>query len=376
MKTGILTVAALLLALCSFSWAQKLLIDTSTAEGKTLSEITRQSDASRKRTMLEEFIKTYPNSSQAAWVYGQLQSIYLQEQQYDKVLETGEKALAGGAGDVDLAYNNLKAVEGKNDPDGVAKWSAETSRLARKVEQSTQPSDDDAKARIDYAKQVDTYSEYSIYAMVLKTTDPAKIVALVEPLEQRNPKSEYLSKSYGMYLNALRQTGQNDKAGAAAETEADRNPNNEDALLIAADYNMQRQNQDKALAYAAKLSEVMQAKTKPAELSDADWEKKKSTLLGAGYWMQGIVYSGQKKYSHADKALREALPLIKGDSQMLGVGLFHLGVADYELGKSTKKRALLQDALKFSQQSAAIKGPLQAQAQANVKAMGRQVGRR
>ncbi len=92
--------------------------------------------------------------------------------------------------------------------------------------------------------------------------------------------------------------------------------------------------------------------------------------------MQGIVYSGQKKYSHADKVLRQALPLIKGDNQMLGVGLFHLGVADYELGKSTKKRALLQDALKFSQQSAAIKGPLQAQAQANVKAMGRQVGRR
>jgi tetratricopeptide (TPR) repeat protein len=185
-----------------------------------------------------------------------------------------------------------------------------------------------------------------------------------------------LSKSYGLYWNALRKTGQDDKAGAAAEKEADRDPNNEDVLLIAADYNMQRQNQDKALAYATKLSEVMQAKTKPAELGDADWEKKKETLLGASYWIQGVVYSGQKNYAQADKTLREALPLIKGDSQMLGVGLFHLGVADYELGKSTKKRALLRDALKFSQQSAAIKSPLQAQALANVKAISRQVGGR
>jgi hypothetical protein len=375
MKSLILT-AALLAGLCSSSWGQKLLIDTSTAEGKTLADIAQQQDAARKQTMLEEFIKTYPKSSQAGWVYGQLQSIYLQQQQYDKVLETGEKALAGGDDNVDLAYNNLKAAEAKNDPDSVAKWSAETSRLARKVEQSTQPTDGDAKARIDYAKQVDTYSEYSTYATVLKTTDPAKIIAVVEPLEQRNPKSEYLSKSYGMYLNALRKTGQNDKAGAAAEKEAERDPNNEDVLLIAADYNMQRQNQDRALAYATKLSEVMQAKTKPAELSDADWEKKKETLLGASYWIQGVVYSGQKNYSQANKTLREALPLIKGDSQMLGVGLFHLGVADYELGKSTKKRALLLDALKFSQQSAAIKSPLQAQAQANVKAISRQVGRR
>ncbi len=375
MKNLILTVA-LLAGLCSSSWGQKLLIDASTAEGKALSEITEQQDAARKQTMLEAFLTTYPKSSQAGWVYGQLQSIYLQGKQYDKVLEAGEKALAGGADSVDLAYNNLKAAEAMNDPDSVAKWSAETSRLARKVEQSTQPLDDDTKARIDYAKQMDTYSEYSIYATMLKTTDPAKIIALVEPLEQRNPKSEYLSKSYGMYLNALRKTGQDDKAGAAAEKEADRDPNNEDVLLIAADYNMQRQNQDKALAYATKLSEVMQAKTKPAELGDADWEKKKETLLGASYWIQGVVYSGQKNYAQADKTLREALPLIKGDSQMLGVGLFHLGVADYELGKSTKKRALLRDALKFSQQSAAIKSPLQAQALANVKAISRQVGGR
>ena len=277
MKNLILTVA-LLAGLCSSSWGQKLLIDASTAEGKALSEITEQQDAAHKQTMLEAFLTTYPKSSQAGWVYGQLQSIYLQEKQYDKVLEAGEKALTGGADSVDLAYNNLKAAEAMNDPDSIAKWSAETSRLARKVEQSTQPLDDDAKARIDYAKQMDTYSEYSIYATVLKTTDPAKIIALVEPLEQRNPKSEYLSKSYGMYLNALRKTGQDDKAGAAAEKEADRDPNNEDVLLIAADYNMQRQNQDKALAYATKLSEVMQAKTKPAELGDADWEKKKETL--------------------------------------------------------------------------------------------------
>jgi hypothetical protein len=106
----------------------------------------------------------------------------------------------------------------------------------------------------------------------------------------------------------------------------------------------------------------VQSKPKPEEISDADWQKKKTTLLGLAYWMQGLSYNGNKQFSQAAKALRQSLPLVKGDNQLEPVVLFQLGVADFQLGKASKNRAMMQDALKFSKQSAAVKSPVQTDA--------------
>jgi hypothetical protein len=104
----------------------------------------------------------------------------------------------------------------------------------------------------------------------------------------------------------------------------------------------------------------VQSKPKPEEISDADWQKKKTTLLGLAYWMQGLSYNGNKQFSQADKALRQALPLVKGDNQLELVVLFQLGVADFQLGKASKNRAMMWDT--FSKQSAAVKSPVQTDA--------------
>jgi tetratricopeptide (TPR) repeat protein len=89
--------------------------------------------------------------------------------------------------------------------------------------------------------------------------------------------------------------------------------------------------------------------------------------------MAGITYSGQGKYAEADKSLRAALPNLK-EQQVRAIGLFHLGLADYQLGKASKNRAQIQDALKYSEQSAAIQSPLQPQAQKNVRAIRGELG--
>jgi tetratricopeptide (TPR) repeat protein len=362
--------AALMLALSWTGMGQAF--DPSTPDGAMVASIQKEQDAAKKQAMLEEFVKTYPDSKTAGWAWGQLQASYLQAQQYDKALEAGQKSLASDADQVDVAYNNLKAAEGKNDPDAVMKWSAETSKLARKEVASPKPGE--GKDQIDYAKQVDTYTEYSIYATELKTADGAKVVALVESLEARNPDSPYLSKAYGRYLAALQQQGQNDKAGAAAEKEAQRDPSNEDVLAFLADYDRQKKDYDKSLSYSTKLVQLMQSKAKPEEIADADWQKKKLRLLAFGLWIEGVSYSGKNQYAEADKALRAGLPLIKGEDQSQGRVLFQLGFADFQLGKTTKNRAMMQDALKFSQQSAAMKSPDQQNAANNAKAISAALG--
>ena len=344
-------------------------VDAGSPEGQMLGAISKEADLAHKQAMMEEFVKTYPTSSQAGWAWEQLQSAYLQAQQYDRAVEAGEKALAANADNPVLAYNNLKASEGKNDPDGVIKWSGETSRLARKtIDSAGKSGGADAKGRAEYAQQLDSYSEYSIYALALKTTDPQKVIALSQSLEQRNPKSPYMGKLAGIYLNALRQAGQNDQVGPVSEKLLETDPNSPDALFAAADYNMQHQNMDKCLEYSSKLVQVMQQTPKPDGVSDADWQKRKNTMLGAGLWMQGLGYNSRRDFKQANTTLRQSLPLLQDNKQLLGLSLFALGLADHSLGKAGN-RAMMQDALKYFQQSAALTSPVQAQAQANVKAM-------
>jgi tetratricopeptide (TPR) repeat protein len=369
MKSVVLT-AALLMALSYGSRAQAF--DPSTPDGAALASIQKESDPAKKQELLQDFVQKYPDSKNAGWAWAQLQAGYLQAQQYDKALEAGEKSLAADPDEVEVAYNNLKAAEGKNDPDGVIKWSAETSKLARKEVASPKPGQ--GKEQIDYAKQVDTYSEYAIFAASLKTNDPPKIVALVDSLEQRAPESPYLSKSYGRYLAALQQQGQGDKAGAAAEKEAQRDPSNEDVLAFLADYDRQKKDFDKSLNYSTKLAGLMQSKPKPEETSDADWQKKKLRLTAFALWIEGVSYNGKNQFADADKALRQGLPLIKGEDQSQPRVLFQLGFADFQLGKATKNRAMMQDALKFSQASAAMKSPDQQNAQNNAKAISAALG--
>ncbi len=281
-----------------------------------------------------------------------------------------------GTDAVKQAYDNLKAAEAKKDAAGVKQWAAETSKLAREAVKSAKD-DVDGRATAEYAKQVDTYTEYSLFSTAVQSQNPADTVALVDQLREQNPKSPYVAQAIGPYLRAMQQSGPGEKAGAEAEKLAADYPDSEDALLVACDYNQGKQRQQKVLDYAGKLVALMQGKAKPEGMSDEDWTKRKNTTLGLGYWYLGLAQISENQLEAADKSLRAAVPLLPPGSSVLGMGLFNLGLADYKMAKAgtgKPNRALLQDALKYSTQSAAIKSPLQQQAAANVKAIKGELG--
>jgi tetratricopeptide (TPR) repeat protein len=141
-------------------------------------------------------------------------------------------------------------------------------------------------------------------------------------------------------------------------------------LLFAADHYLNQKQYDKTIEYAEKLVSVIEAKPKPEGVSDADWEKRKQTLLGRGHWMAGIAYSAQNKHAQTDKSLRAALPYIKDDTQLLAPALFYLGLSNFRLGDAGKGDTnRILEALRFNQQCAAIKSPFQARAQQNITAI-------
>jgi hypothetical protein len=276
------------------------------------------------------------------------------------------------ADDLETVYQSLREAEGKKDAAQVKKLAADTCALARKEEAAPAPSSDAEKEawkqRVDYAKDAELFSEYALYSVAIQS-QPAAMVDLIGALEQQNPKSKYLSDAYGSYIYALSQSGGSAKIPAVAEKALANFPANEDLLLVMANSTFSKKQNDRALGYADRLVAVLGKKPKPDGVSAADWERKKTAGLGRGYWIAGVVRESKNQHVDADRDLRASLPLIKGDQMMTSYALFNLGLANYQLGTMTLNKSKVLEGAKFSEQCAAIDGPLHEQAYRNALLM-------
>jgi tetratricopeptide (TPR) repeat protein len=242
----------------------------------------------------------------------------------------------------------------------------------------TAPKDADEKKiwdeRVAYAKSAQLYVESALAGTALQS-QPAVMVELISALEQENPKSKYLDEAYGPYLVALNKTGSGSKIPAVAEKALANFPENEDLLLLMTDTAMTRKQPDRALNYANRLTAVLNRHPKPEGVAAADWERKKSASLAHGYYVAGVISAEKGVYVAADKNLRAALPLIQGQTAMLGPALFYLGMADYQLGKMTMNKAKMLEAVKFSEQSMVIDSPYADQARHNALVIKQEAAR-
>lgn len=347
-------------------------INPDVPEGRALQQIEGEADEAKKILLLEQFAAQYPKDENIPWIYDQLIAAYAKAGRSDNVLETGQKLLAIDAGDVPTAQACLKAAEAKKNPELVLKWSATTSEMARKVVQTPRPAAEDEveawKRNVDYARQVDVYTEYSLYAAVVQSADPKVRIQLGEALQTRNPQSEYVSKISQPLFLAYIQAGQSEKGLAFAEKCISANQASGDMLLAVAQSYMDKKMPDKAIAAAEQAIQSADSKPKPEGVADADWPTWKAQIKGRASWIAGVSYAAVNKWALADKSLRAALSSVQGDKNMLAQALFFLGLANYRLAEGGQKERA-GDALRFSEQCAAIPGPLQVSARTNIKAI-------
>jgi tetratricopeptide (TPR) repeat protein len=352
---------------------QNFVINPGTPEGQILQSLGQETDDARKVSLAQDFLAKYPKNEAAGWVAAQLESALFAQKDNDKVLEVAETAYANGP-DMDAAYYALKAAVAKDDVAGTKKWSTRTSEAARKIVGSPKPpADDDEKHQLEYAKEVDEYSEYALYVLALKA-QPKDEVDLVDTLIKQNPKSQYLPLVSAGYFSALEKTGEGAKACPAAEKMAAGASKNAEAMIFAADCSMRAQKGPSMVTYGGKALEAIGSRTKEEGMSDADWAAKKEGIIGTANWYVGVGYSLEGKYGPANKSLRVALPLLKGNEQLRGMALFYLGLANYSLGKAIGDRGQMRQGLQFFQQAAAITNPLQDQASRNAKLVLNELG--
>jgi hypothetical protein len=264
------------------------------------------------------------------------------------------------ADELDDNYDAIKQAEQKKDPDQVTKLALQTSKSAKAEAARPQPSDpsevDNWKKRVEFAKEVENFAEYSLATTAI--ANPSKSVELVDTLIQINPKSKYLGLCASTYLEALGPKRQTE--GAQKILNGD--PNSEDALYVMASGTMNG-------AYATRLVNVMKSKPKPEGMSEADWDKKKALFLGEGYYIAGAAACTKQTWTDCDRDLRAALTYVSKEPAVAGPTYLYLGLANYNLAKLTNDHARLEQAEKFSEQSAAISGPTQAQAAKNAAMM-------
>lgn len=260
------------------------------------------------------------------------------------------------ADDLDDSYAKLKEAVEKKDADGVKAGAAATNKLAQAAAKAPQPADaaeaDNWKQSVEHAKEVIEYTE-NVLAYTATQVEPAKTVELVDALIALNPKSKYLDTCAPAYLAAL------GKGGAAKQLEgmkkiADGRPENEVALAALAEGLMSK-SPDNALRYANTLIRL------------------KGAGLTTGLYVAGVIYGAKNSFIDCDKDLKAALPQLK-DNYKLGIAYFYLGLANYQLGKQTMDKPRMQIGLKYSQQSAAIAGPMKDQAYHNVLAIQNELG--
>ncbi|MBZ5723543.1 MAG: hypothetical protein LAP87_00965 [Acidobacteriia bacterium] len=281
------------------------------------------------------------------------------------------------ADDLEDALQNLKAAEAKKDVAQVKKLAVAIHEMTCETIATPAPQNADEKEawtnRVDYAKSVQQFAENTLWITAAQAP-PATLVDLVSTLEQLNPKSKFLMNAYGPYIHALNQTGAASKVPAIAERALANFPDNTDLLLVMADTALNRKQNDRAAGYATRLVAAFNQRSRPEGVSDAEWQRVRSTALGRGYWIAGVIHGETGKHAAADKELRAALPLIKGNDAMTGAALFYLGMANYQLGKMTLNKARVLEGAKFSEEAGKIEGPFAERAWRNAMAMKTEAG--
>jgi hypothetical protein len=348
-------------------------LDPNSEDGRLLLEIGEEEQETKKIELMHRFVAKFPRHEELPWVLIQLQPACLKHNQFQKALETGEMLIAIVPDHLEAAYNGLRAAEAVKDPALIRRWAGRTWQISRKVAAEPRPERDEEAAlwqdRIEYAKSLHLYSEYALYAAALAAADAKTRIELLRDLEQRNPRSPYLSQLASQYYTAFRQLGDIAQSVSLAEKNVKEGRADEDMLTLLTVYHHQRNDIEKTLYYAAKTIELLSGKGKPERVAPEEWEKKKALALGNAHYLKGVIYSEQERFAEADRALRAALPHIQYDDYVRASALFHLGWANYKLGEQSQSPGLIKEALRFNSLCASIRSPFRQQALKNLEAI-------
>ena len=330
---------------CALAFAQVDIrnpsINTETEQGALISQAGTAEDDATRIQLLETFVEKYSDHDTISYVHLQLQGLHLAAGNFDKVISYGEKLLEAVPEDVEVRQNLTKGYEGKQDFDKLLPHLLATRPYAEKDSQLPEPEYEDEveawQAQIDYAKGVLQYIEYSLYASLLRITDPAKKIEYMDALKELYPEGQYAGSLDDYYVQAYQQQGDVEKWLAAMEAAVEKNPGNESYLFTLAESAVRQAQYDKAKGYAEQLVQAMNQKAKPENQTEEAWTQHKDLFTAYGNYILGkltVLQAGNSAQGYRDgrkQLLTTVGPIQEGGGEHYGILAYLLGICYVKL---------------------------------------------
>ena len=310
-------------------------VDGQTAEGGLITQAGIADDPAVKIKFLETFVEKFSTHAAIGYVYFQLETLYLGQENYDKTVEYGEKLLKIVPNDLEVRHNLIKGYEGKGDYAALLTMLTETKPLADKVVAGPKPSnlgDGEWKTQVEYAEGVVQYLEYSLYTSLFKITDGATKVKYVETLRELYPEGQYTKQSGEQLVAAYQALGDYPKMFDAMRESLAVNPNNEGFLYTLAEQHTRNNELDQGKKYADQLLTVIGQKAKPEGVPDETWAAQKALFTALGNFVLGRILTIQEKYREGRTLLLKSVDPIKAQGgENYGVLGYFLGICYVKL---------------------------------------------
>src|SRR5271156_6621658 len=175
-------------------------------------------------------------------------------------------------------------------------------------------------------------AEYNAYTSAIGQSTPAAKAAAIESFLQQYPNSVVKADLLELLMGAYQQTGDTAKTYDAAKRLLQADPNNLRALIVAVYVGKQQANGDQAkLDEAAALAQRGQNATKPANMSEADFQKLKDVAAPIFADVVGADDVAKKDYKGAIASYTAELHAAKDPAQTSQVPMlpdtYYLGTA-------------------------------------------------
>ncbi len=268
---------------------------------------------------------------------------YLKLNNYDKVIEYGEKGLSGDYKDVMLMLNTIKGyvAGGKVSDKAFDILMKAPDVIKSETTPGKPPNVSDAewqKTLADYQAQADetrAYFAYAFFQLIPRVTDPNKQIEYLDQFGKTYPDAETKNAANinAAYFKAYLLANKADKAIESGEKAVAADPNNVEILnTLAYIYAVQsRTNLDKAESYAKKVIDVVPTMKKPDGVADDDFKKSSDNALGMAHLSLGFIdflkASKTRKVAGAINELKTASDLLGANPELQGQALFFLGNA-------------------------------------------------
>jgi Tfp pilus assembly protein PilF len=191
--------------------------------------------------------------------------------------------------------------------------------------------------------------EEAAYKKVAASADAKQLVTDATDFLKKFPSSRYSAQVYAQLAMAYLQEGEGDKAGSAAQKSIQLNPNGPDAYPVIAMVSSHQipggpGSGPKIQAtenYARQGISLLNAVTKPPEISDADFTTQRNVKLAMCHSAMGLAYLFENKGTMAVQEMAEAVKLETPPEPM---DMYLLGVAYQSTGQHVQSVASLESA--------------------------------